>query len=205
MLLADTGATVLRIDWPAAQYILTLCGRRTLALDLKQPPARGLALPPVGEADALTEAFRPGVAERLGLGPADCLACNPRLAYEAHDGLGAGGVVRARRARSQLHRADRRAASYRMQGPPPLPPSTLIVDSAALPDYDCRNASMGAMSRWSPAPAPLKVRHAAPLPEARSCSSKKPPSIDSARRRRPIRNVSCRPCNIALCCHASAE
>jgi alpha-methylacyl-CoA racemase len=90
-LLADTGATVLRIDWPAAQYNLTLCGRRTLALDFKQPPARGLALPPVAEADALTEAFRPGVAERLGLGPADCLACNPRLAYGRMTGWGQEG------------------------------------------------------------------------------------------------------------------
>ena len=78
-------------DWPAAQYNLTLCGRRTLALDLKQPPARRLALPPVAEADALTEAFRPGVAERLGLGPADCLACNPRLAYGRMTGWGQEG------------------------------------------------------------------------------------------------------------------
>ena len=90
-LLADTGATVLRIDWPAAQYNLTLCGRRTLALDFKQPPARGLALPPVAEADALTEAFRPGVAERFGLGPADCLARNPRLAYGRMTGWGQEG------------------------------------------------------------------------------------------------------------------
>src|SRR4051812_34551939 len=100
MLLADLGATVLRIDRPEPsglglqrelRYDLLLRGRRALALDLKSPDGRALALRLVERADALIEGFRPGVTERLGLGPEDCLERNPRLVYGRGAGWGQGG------------------------------------------------------------------------------------------------------------------
>src|SRR5258708_36248539 len=100
MLLADVGATVLRIDRPEPsdlgiprplRYDLLLRGRRSLALDLKRPEGKALALRLVERADALIEGFRPGVTERLGLGPDDCLAHNPRLVYGRVTGWGQEG------------------------------------------------------------------------------------------------------------------
>src|SRR5260370_4031422 len=90
MLLADLGATVLRIDRPEPsdlgiarplRYDLLLRGRRSLALDLKRPGGKALALRLIERADALIEELRPGVTERLGLGPDYCLPRNPRLGY----------------------------------------------------------------------------------------------------------------------------
>src|SRR5437763_1809676 len=100
MLLADLGATVLRIDRPEPsdlglqrelRYDLLLRGRPALALDLKSPDGKALALRLVEHADALIEGFRPGVTERLGLGPDDCLARNPRLVYGRMTGWGQEG------------------------------------------------------------------------------------------------------------------
>ena len=88
MLLADLGATVLRVDRPEPSDLglqrdprtdLLLRNRPAAALDLKSPQGRELALRVVERADALIEGFRPGVMERLGLGPEECLARNPRL------------------------------------------------------------------------------------------------------------------------------
>ena len=102
MLLADLGATVLRIDRPEPsglglmrelRYDLLLRGRRALALDLKSADGRALALRLVEQADALIEGFRPGVTERLGLGPDDCLARNPRLVYGRVTGWGQDGPL----------------------------------------------------------------------------------------------------------------
>src|SRR4029077_2735054 len=90
MLLADLGATVLRIDRPEPsdlglqrelRFDLLLRGRPALALDLKSPEGKALALRLVEGADALIEGFRPGVTERLGLRPDDCPACNPPPLY----------------------------------------------------------------------------------------------------------------------------
>jgi crotonobetainyl-CoA:carnitine CoA-transferase CaiB-like acyl-CoA transferase len=102
MLLADMGATVLRIDRvePSGlgferplRYNLLLRSRKTLALDLKRPDAVALTLDLVAEADALIEGFRPGVTERLGLGPKACLARNPRLVYGRMTGWGQTGPL----------------------------------------------------------------------------------------------------------------
>ena len=102
MLLADLGATVLRVDRPdppelgvkrPLRFSLLLRGRRSLALDLKQEAARQLALRLVAVADALVEGFRPGVTERLGLGPAECHAVNPRLVYGRMTGWGQDGCL----------------------------------------------------------------------------------------------------------------
>src|SRR5438105_14850919 len=102
MLLADLGATVLRIDrtepsglglMRERRYDLLLRGRRALALDLKSADGRALALRLVEQADALIEGFRPGVTERLGLGPDVCLARNPKLVYGRMTGWGQDGPM----------------------------------------------------------------------------------------------------------------
>ena len=98
MMLADMGAEVLRLDrlgggrGPAGVPANILDrGRRSVALDLKHPDAVEVVLRLVEEADALTEGFRPGVMERLGLGPDVCLARNPRLVYGRMTGFGQDG------------------------------------------------------------------------------------------------------------------
>jgi len=103
MLLADMGAEVIRIDRKAARGsrgfdpqfsggILNR-GRRSLALDLKHPEAIATVLDLIASADALLEGFRPGVMERLGLGPEPCLARNPKLIYGRVTGWGQHGPL----------------------------------------------------------------------------------------------------------------
>ncbi|HLY90218.1 MAG TPA: CaiB/BaiF CoA-transferase family protein [Acetobacteraceae bacterium] len=102
MLLADLGATVLRIDrrQPSElgikrplKYDLLLRNRKSIALDLKDPRVVTLTLELVAKADALIEGFRPGVAERLGLGPEPCLARNRKLVYGRMTGWGQNGPL----------------------------------------------------------------------------------------------------------------
>src|SRR5262245_52334148 len=102
MLLADLGATVLRIDRtePAdlgvkrpTKFNLLLRNRQVIELDLKKAEAVEQVLQFVESADALLEGFRPGVAERLGLGPDVCLARNPRLVYGRMTGWGQTGPL----------------------------------------------------------------------------------------------------------------
>ncbi|NKQ52410.1 CoA transferase [Amycolatopsis sp. K13G38] len=92
MLLADLGADVIRVERPGLAKVDVLGrGRRSIALDLKQPGAADTVLDLVAGADALIEGFRPGVTERLGLGPETCLARNPRLVYGRMTGWGQDG------------------------------------------------------------------------------------------------------------------
>ncbi len=102
MLLADLGATVLRIDrkQPAGLGIerpprtdVLLRNRKVIALDLKNPLAVEATLQLISRADALIEGFRPGVTERLGLGPEACLGRNPRLVYGRMTGWGQSGPL----------------------------------------------------------------------------------------------------------------
>jgi crotonobetainyl-CoA:carnitine CoA-transferase CaiB-like acyl-CoA transferase len=102
MLLADLGATVLRIERRAPvklgierplRYNLLLRNRKTIALDLKDPGAVELVLSLVERADGLIEGFRPGVTERLGLGPQACLERNPKLVYGRITGWGQDGPL----------------------------------------------------------------------------------------------------------------
>lgn len=102
MLLADLGADVLRIDRTGdvdlglpvePKYELLGRGKRSLALDLKDVQAIPLVLDLIGKADVLIEGFRPGVMERLGLGPDVALAKNPKLVYGRMTGWGQEGPM----------------------------------------------------------------------------------------------------------------
>lgn len=138
MLLADMGAEVLCIDRTEpsglgvprlARFDLLRRNRPMLALDLKRPEATELALRLISEADALIEGFRPGVMERLGLGPEACFASNPRLVYGRMTGWGQDGPL-AHAAGHDLNyialtgAAD--AIGRRRQ--PPTPPLNLVGD-----------------------------------------------------------------------------
>ena len=94
MLLADMGADVVRIERPGAERSptdITLRGRRVVTLDLKRDAETALAL--LDKAEVLVEGFRPGVMERLGLGPDAVLARNPRLIYGRMTGWGQSGPL----------------------------------------------------------------------------------------------------------------
>ena len=96
MLLADLGAEVLRVDRAASVGLTTSHdlinrGRRSVAVDLKTPEGVEVVLRLAEGADALIEGFRPGVVERLGVGPAACQARNPRLVYGRMTGWGQAG------------------------------------------------------------------------------------------------------------------
>lgn len=98
MLLADLGAEVLRVDrinptQPKFRSNILNRNRPSIALDLKHPDGKEAALRLVADADALIEGFRPGVMERLGLGPDVCLARNPRIVYGRMTGWGQDGPL----------------------------------------------------------------------------------------------------------------
>lgn len=98
MLLADMGAEVLRIarsDSDDPHDVLAR-GRSTLEVDLRAPGTAAAVLDAIAQADILIEGFRPGVMERLGLGPAECLAANPRLVYGRMTGWGQDGPLAPR-------------------------------------------------------------------------------------------------------------
>ena len=99
MILADLGADVVRVERPGGQMLsggatmLLNRGRPSVALDLKQPEAAATVLELVKGADLLVEGMRPGVTERLGIGPEQCLAVNPRLVYGRMTGWGQDGPL----------------------------------------------------------------------------------------------------------------
>jgi alpha-methylacyl-CoA racemase len=103
MLLADLGADVIRVDrttgstlvGPNSDFRKELLhrGRRSIAVDLKNPSGPEVVLTLVERADALIEGFRPGVTERLGLGPDACHLRNPRLVYGRLTGYGQDGPM----------------------------------------------------------------------------------------------------------------
>lgn len=103
MLLADLGAEVVRVDRPGragapdagGPAAVLDRGKRSVVLDLKDPAATAALLGLVEAADVLIEGFRPGVTERLGIGPHDCLARNPALVYGRMTGWGQDGPLSA--------------------------------------------------------------------------------------------------------------
>jgi alpha-methylacyl-CoA racemase len=138
MLLADMGATVLRIDRlapsdlgvpMAEEHEFTRRSRAVLNLDLKTPAAAALALRLIDQADALIEGFRPGVMERLGLGPDVCLGRNPKLAYGRVTGWGQEGPL-APAAGHDLNYIALTGALHAIgrAGQKPTPPLNLVGD-----------------------------------------------------------------------------
>ncbi|GAB3652541.1 CaiB/BaiF CoA-transferase family protein [Nocardioides korecus] len=99
MILADLGADVIRVERPGGQPLtggphdLLNRGRPSVALDLKDPEAVATVLDLVATADVLVEGLRPGTTERLGLGPEECHARNPRLVYGRMTGWGQDGPL----------------------------------------------------------------------------------------------------------------
>jgi alpha-methylacyl-CoA racemase len=136
MMLSDMGAEVVRIDraevvgrQAARRTDVLARGRRSVGVDLKHPQGRETVLRLVEGADALLEGFRPGVTERLGLGPDDCLARNPRLVYGRMTGWGQEGSY----APAAGHDINYIALSGTLDmigrdGQAPVPPINLIGD-----------------------------------------------------------------------------
>jgi len=135
MLLADLGADVIRIDRPGGhagnpvppEHDFLNRGRRSIMLDLKSPGDLSTALTLVRDADVFIEAYRPGVAERLGLGPAECLATNPRLVYARMTGWGQDGPL-ADCAGHDITYIARSGALYAIGDQAPTVPLNLIGD-----------------------------------------------------------------------------
>ena len=103
MILADLGADVVRVDRPGGRQLgrpdasdPMLRGRRRVDANLKTEPGRETVFRLIPQADVLMEGYRPGVAERLGVGPAECLSVNPRLVYARATGWGQTGPLAQR-------------------------------------------------------------------------------------------------------------
>lgn len=130
MLLADMGADVVRIDRPNApkEYVLAR-GKRSIALNMKQTADRDMAIGLIGRAEILIEGFRPGVMERLGLGPEPMLAINPKLVYGRMTGWGQFGPL-AQAAGHDLNYIAISGALHAIGSAdgPPLPPLNLVGD-----------------------------------------------------------------------------
>lgn len=143
MTLADLGADVIRVERPEGTLsavargkdVLTR-GRPSVAMDLKDPRAASVVLDLVASADVLIEGMRPGVAERLGVGPAECLARNPRVVYGRMTGWGQEGPLAPRAG----HDIDYIAVSGSLHGlgragGPPQFPQNLLGDFAGGSAY----------------------------------------------------------------------
>ncbi len=134
MMLADHGAEVLRIDRRTAagrgsRHDVLARGRRSVAVDLKDPRGVELVLRLVERADALVEGFRPGVTERLGIGPDTCLERNPRLVYGRMTGWGQHGTI-AHAAGHDLNYISLSGVAHAIgpRGGKPVPPLNLVGD-----------------------------------------------------------------------------
>jgi alpha-methylacyl-CoA racemase len=139
MLLGDLGADVIRVERPSGgKQILQLAptaddqmlrGRRSVMLDLKDPAGRETVLRLVERADVLIEGLRPGVIERLGVGPADCHARNPRLVYARMTGWGQDGPLADRAGHDITYIALTGALhAIGTAGGKPVPPLNLVGD-----------------------------------------------------------------------------
>ncbi len=138
MMLSDLGADVLRVDRPEApdmgierdtRFEVTSRGRRSVVVDLKTPEGVEKVLGLVAKADVLIEGMRPGVMERLGLGPDTCLARNPKLVYGRMTGWGQDGPL----AHAVGHDINYIATTGALHaigraGEPPVPPLNLVGD-----------------------------------------------------------------------------
>ncbi len=138
MLLADLGASVVRLDRPTpsdlgiampTRFDLLARSRPSVALDLKHPDGIALALDLIDRADALIEGFRPGTMERLGLGPKVALTRNPRLVYGRITGWGQSGPLAQAAGHDLNYLALTGAlAAIGRAGSKPTPPLNLAAD-----------------------------------------------------------------------------
>jgi alpha-methylacyl-CoA racemase len=138
MLLADMGADVVVIDRPAStdlglkrerRHDVMMRGKRSLTLDLKSASAREIALRLVAKADVLIEGLRPGVMERLGLGPEEALKKNPRLVYGRMTGWGQNGPLAPRAGHDINYIALAGVLNaFGRKGEAPVPPLNLVGD-----------------------------------------------------------------------------
>jgi alpha-methylacyl-CoA racemase len=137
MMLADAGADVVRVDRAGAApgrpgagaRDVVGRGRRSIALDLKRPEAVEVVLRLAARSEALFEGFRPGVAERLGIGPEPCLAANPALVYGRMTGWGQEGPLAAAAGHDIAYIAV--TGALHLIGPagaPPPPPVNVVGD-----------------------------------------------------------------------------
>ena len=133
MMLSDMGAEVIRVERPVqggkrARDVLGR-NRKSLAVDLKQPDGVETVLRLCEGADALFEGFRPGVTERLGLGPEDCMGRNPRLVYGRMTGWGQDGPM-AQAAGHDINYIGLSGALHAIgrKGERPVPPLNLVGD-----------------------------------------------------------------------------
>ena len=138
MMLSDMGADVIRVDRVAdsglgmkrdPRFDLLNRGRRSVAVDMKSEAGREAVLRLVAAADGLIEGFRPGVTERLGVGPDECLARNPRLVYGRMTGWGQDGPI-AHAAGHDINYIALTGALHAVgsRGGPPVPALNLIGD-----------------------------------------------------------------------------
>jgi alpha-methylacyl-CoA racemase len=136
MLLADMGAEVVRVERPGppasgvpAQQDVLRRSRKSIVVDLRDPAGLQTVLALAGKADVLIEGFRPGVTERLGLGPQDCWAVNPRLVYGRMTGWGQNGPLSASAGHDIGYIALTGAlGAIGRAGEAPLPPVNLVGD-----------------------------------------------------------------------------
>jgi alpha-methylacyl-CoA racemase len=138
MMLADMGAEVIRVERAQAvggrrhdgpHFDVLLRGRRNIAIDLKNPDGVKALLDLVASADALIEGFRPGVMERLGIGPDECLQRNPRLVFGRMTGWGQSGMY-ANAAGHDINYISLAGAlaHFGRDGQAPVPPLNMVGD-----------------------------------------------------------------------------
>lgn len=138
MMLGDLGADVIRVDrvrpsgperFSDPRHAVHYRSRRSIAVDLQKPGAGEIVLRLAANADGLMEPFRPGVAERLGIGPDPCLACNPKLVYGRMTGWGQQGPL-ARAAGHDINYIALTGALHAIgpAGGKPVPPLNLVGD-----------------------------------------------------------------------------
>lgn len=135
MMLADMGAEVIRVDRPGGNPVaetgheVLFRNRRSISLNLKHPDGVAALLSLCESADGLFEGYRPGVTERLGIGPQDCMARNPKLVYGRMTGWGQDGPL-AQAAGHDINYIALSGALHAMgrRGDKPLPPLNLVGD-----------------------------------------------------------------------------
>lgn len=135
MMLSDMGAKIIRVE-RKGQFMLTepkydvlLRNRRSVEIDLRKPEGVAVLLRMIEQADALQEGFRPGVMEKLGLGPQVCLERNPRLVYGRMTGWGQEGPI-SHAAGHDINYISLSGALHTIgkEGDPPVPPLNLVGD-----------------------------------------------------------------------------